>query len=235
MSIFSKKAPPPAPAPCDTFSASAITRRTAELRKRLNDYEGKRITEENTKAWFINPFLQALGWDISNPKVGSFEVVMGGINRADIALTKNKAVKVVVECKRLGEPLQDHVAQLKGYFDHSHAWVGILTDGAEYRFYSFGKNREKMDSVPFAVVNLSSLQLSGKNAFMMNIVRDKLDVENIAELSRAQYVRKSFGGKKLAVTDPNVRGEFGRSFPNASPQRLDELIRFANNHYYLGK
>ena len=235
MSIFSKKTPPPAPAPRDAFSADAITRRTADLRKRLAEQEKKKINEENTKAWFINPFLKELGWDISNPKVGSFEVVMGGINRADIALTKNKAVKVVIECKRLGEPLQDHVAQLKGYFDHSHAWVGILTDGAEYRFYSFGKNREKMDSVPFAVLNLSSLQLGGRNAFMMYIVRDKLDVENIAELSRAQYVRKALGGMKLAVTDPTVRSEFGRIFPNASPQRLDELIRFANNHYYLGK
>lgn len=233
MSLFSKKKPEPAPTQRDTYSAAAITRRTAELRKRLKEYEGKRISEENTKAWFINPFLQALGWDISNPKIGSFEVVMGGINRADIALTKNKAVKVVIECKRLGEPLQGHVAQLKGYFDHSHAWVGILTDGAEYRFYSFGKNHEKMDTAPFAVVNLSSLQLSGKNAFMMYIVRDKLDVENITELSRAQYVRKGLGGKKIVISDPNVRSEFIRYFPNAAPQRLDELIAFSNAHYYL--
>lgn len=233
MGLFSKKPSPPPAAPRDNYSAAAITRRTAELRKRLKDYEGKRISEENTKQWFINPFLQALGWDVSNPKIGSFEVVAGGGKRADIMLTKNKAVKIVIEAKKLGEPLQDHVGQLKGYFENCHAWVGILTDGAEYRFYSYGKYHEQMDTVPFAVVNISSPQLGGKNAFMMYLVRDKLDVESITELSRAQYVRKVLRGRKLDPSNQVVRGEFIEHFPGATPQRLDELIAFANAHYYL--
>ena len=212
-------------------------RRTAALRKLLKEYEGKKITEENTKTWFINPFLKELGWDVANPKIGSFEVLTGGTHFADIMLRKNKAVKIVVECKRLGEPLQGHVDQLKYYFENCHAWIGILTDGAEYRFYSYGKHHMQMDTAPFAIVNISSLQINGKNAFLMYLVRDRLDVENLAELSRAQYVRKGLGGK---LFDPagkgvrkGVRSEFIKYFPSATPQRLDELIEFANNHYYL--
>lgn len=235
MGLFSKNNPKPAPTPKDKYSADAITRRTAYLRKRLKECESQKINEEKTKVYLINPFLCELGWDVSDPKIGGFEVVMGGKNRADISLTKNKAVKIVIECKRLGEPLQGHVDQLKGYFENSHAWVGILTDGAEYRFYSYGKHHIQMDTAPFAVVNISSLQLNGKNSFMLSIVRDKLDVENIFELSRAQYVRKGLRGKKLNSSDHGVRSEFARYFPNASPQRLDELIRFANDHYYLRK
>ena len=235
--LFKKKKRVPEKAPRDHYSVSAITRRTAVLRQRADDFMNskEKIYETTTKVQLIFPFLKELGWDVSDPKVGGFEVIAGDKNKADVMLTKDKAVKVVLEAKATGIDLDEPKfhEQLAGYFEHCHASIGILTDGVIYEFFSFSKDsEEKMDTASFARVDIRNLRLGERNAFLLYLCEPHLDIEKLVRLSRVRFTRKKLGAKrkKLSMSDRTVRDSFISDFPECTSQEIDELIEFANYH-----
>ena len=235
--LFKKKKKIASRAPRDHYSVSAITRRTAYLRKRADDFlnSKEKIYETTTKAQLIEPFLKELGWDTSDPTVASFEVTAGDKNKADVMLWKNKAVKVVIEAKATGTDLDDpkYHKQLAGYFEHCHASIGILTDGVFYEFFSYSQDsEEKMCLVPFAKIDVRRLRLSERNAFLLDLCEPNLDIDHLVRLSRVHFTYAKLGikRKKLSLSDRKVRDAFVRDFPECTPQDIDELIGFANYH-----
>ena len=214
----------------DQIAIEAISQKLARLREVAGMIKG--ANEEITKVQLIFPFLVAFGWDVTDPRTGMMEVNAGRNNRADIMLKRNEVVKVVIEAKRIGRPLDEHYDQLMSYFMNCKAWIGILTDGVIYQFYSFDGDTDWMDTTPFAVIDIHDPKIDSINSFMLHFRKSEFNPERIAMLGQAPHTRLKLGGKTLDPNDHNVRAAFQKDFPQASPGDLDELIEFANTHYY---
>lgn len=233
MLFGKKKQAVPAKAPADHYSVAAVTRRTKIIRDRAENFAAAgSVSETATKEQLIYPLLEAFGWDIKDPEVAGFEVQAGGKNKADLMLSKDKAVKIVLEAKAYGRELESNEfrKQLKGYFENCHAYIGILTNGVQYDFFSFVPGSEEMDTRPFASVDIRNPRFGERNNFMMYLCRPNLDVDALYQFSKVRVAAAKLKHGRFVKDSRDVRAAFSSVFPSASPQKLDELIEFANYH-----
>ncbi len=110
----------------------------AALVREREDYVSSEI---ETRTSLINPFLETLGWDVRNPKVcrQEFRSDLSGHRMVDYALfDKEGNLVIIVEAKTKNVKLEDKkiFAQLNGYFAHSTASFGIITNGCIYLWYT---------------------------------------------------------------------------------------------------
>ncbi len=132
-----------------------------KLEKRYKDLTSS-PDEKNTENWFILPFLKVLGYDHSNPDVIQAQYRADSeykrTGKVDYAIfDKNREPIIYVECKQLREPLHQHRAQLKNYFNTSPSVkFAILTNGVEYRFFSDLDRENMMDQKPFLSFDLET-------------------------------------------------------------------------------
>ena len=94
-----------------------------------------RANETRTRMALIDPLLQALGWDVSDPGVVTPEYDVSGA-RADYALLRpGGQPAATVEAKRLGEALESHRMQMLNYANASGIDYAGLTDGDRWELY----------------------------------------------------------------------------------------------------
>ncbi|MYD45678.1 MAG: hypothetical protein F4W92_04940 [Gammaproteobacteria bacterium] len=110
----------------------------AALVREREDYVSSEI---ETRTSLINPFLETLGWDVRNPKIcrQEFRSDLSGHRMVDYALfDKEGNLVIIVEAKPKNVKLEDNKIfdQLNGYFAHSTASFGIITNGCIYRWYT---------------------------------------------------------------------------------------------------
>lgn len=126
----------------------------------INDLE----TEEATKNALIMPFIQALGYDVFNPKevVPEFVVdereLLGHKKgqKVDYAIKRDGEVIMIIECKAVRTDLaKAEMGQLVQYFHVTRARIGILTNGVNYWFFSDLESPNVMDKRPFLELDLS--------------------------------------------------------------------------------
>ena len=122
------------------------------------------LTEEATKTALVMPFINALGYNVFDPR----EVVPEFV--ADIGIKKGEKIDYAVflngtpimffECKWSGADLnQVHASQLYRYFAAvPNVRFGILTNGVVYRFYTDLDAPNRMDDRPFFEFNLMNFQ-----------------------------------------------------------------------------
>jgi len=121
-----------------------------KLRGFLAANSSKKLTEEATRAMFINPMLQALGYT-------EFEDVDYGVqveskDFADYVLHVNGKPAIVVEAKRLGAKLGvEQAAQVIKYASVLGVRWGLLTDGMTLRLYDRIPNAPPQDRLVFEV------------------------------------------------------------------------------------
>ena len=97
--------------------------------------QGLEANETRTRMALIDPLLQALGWDTGDPSVVTPEYESSG-GRADYALLGDaENPKAIVEAKKLGEPLANHLSQMVTYANMSGIPYAGLTDGDHWEFY----------------------------------------------------------------------------------------------------
>ncbi|NVK17732.1 MAG: type I restriction enzyme HsdR N-terminal domain-containing protein [Methylocystaceae bacterium] len=131
------------------------------LAKRAKELIGSIETEEATKTALVLPMLRALGYDVFNPLevVPEFNADVGikKGEKVDYAIYNGGKLSVLIECKKIGEPLAGcHANQLYRYFTVTEARFGILTNGIIYEFYSDLDERNKMDNKPFFIFDILS-------------------------------------------------------------------------------
>jgi hypothetical protein len=132
------------------------------LGERVVSLKDQILTEEATKNAFIMPFIQILGYDVFNP----LEVVPEFISdigtkkgeKIDYAIFKDGVPTILIECKHLNHNLNLYEGQLLRYFHVSKAKFGILTNGANYRFYTDLVEVNKMDEKPFLEFNINEIK-----------------------------------------------------------------------------
>ena len=97
-----------------------------------------RQSEALTRYALIDPLLRGLGWDTSDPEMVIPEYRSGN-GSADYALLSNGRPAMIVEAKKLGEPLQDHLEQGVRYSVTMGILYFSLTDGRIWEIYETHK------------------------------------------------------------------------------------------------
>ena len=98
--------------------------------------------EYRTRLSLIDPVLNALGWDVSNPRLVRVEDHHSGIGTPDYALLgEDGQPNAYVEAKKLGEMAGTtkpaHRSQLRDYADELQTNYAGLTDGDHWIFRDF--------------------------------------------------------------------------------------------------
>ena len=94
-----------------------------------------RGSEALTRSALIDPLLRELGWDTSDPALVILEY-RSGTGRADYALLNNGVPAIMLEAKKLDEPLQDSVlSQGINYCLMEGTGFFCVTDGRRWETY----------------------------------------------------------------------------------------------------
>lgn len=117
---------------------------------------------EATKMFLILPFLQFLGYDITNPDEVCPEHHADFSdkykNKVDYAILRNHIPVIAIECKALGTSLKDERGQLKSYFNAAQTIkLGVITDGLIYEFYADSDEPNIMDMHAFLTFDLNDI------------------------------------------------------------------------------
>jgi len=133
-----------------------------ELAARIPGQREHIRTEEACKSALVMPFINALGYNVFDPREVTPELVADvGTKKGekvDYAILRDGKPIMLFECKPCGCDLDlAHASQLYRYFSVTEARFGILTNGINYHFYSDLEAPNKMDAKPFLEINMLSL------------------------------------------------------------------------------
>lgn len=139
-----------------------LTRSLKELGDKAERLKDKLTTEEATKMALVVPFLQALGFDTSDPTEVVPEFIADvGIKKGekiDYAIMRDGQPILIIECKHWKEKLDVHHSQLYRYFNTLPTRFAILTNGLQYRFFADTAEPNKMDVEPFLEITITELR-----------------------------------------------------------------------------
>ncbi len=192
-----------------------FTERVATLKPNLQ-------TEEATKNGLIMPFIQLLGYDVFNPMevIPEFVADIGTKKgeKVDYAILQDNTPIMIIECKHWKENLNVHNSQLHRYFHVSKARFGLLTNGAEYRFYTDLEEANKMDTEPFLVVDFENIKDHEINE-LKKFQKSNFDIDKI--IDSASELKYSSAIKEILEKELNEPSE--------------EFVRFFGKQIYNGK
>lgn len=156
------------------------------LAKKVKQVSGSLSTEEATKNALVMPFLHSvLGYDIFDPNelIPEFTADVGTKKheKVDYALMKDGAVQILMECKKYGDSLSTkHASQLFRYFSVTNARIAILTNGAQYQFYTDIDKPNRMDDKPFLTLDLENLD-EHVIPEVKKLTKNSFDVESVVD------------------------------------------------------
>ncbi|MBS1914592.1 MAG: type I restriction enzyme HsdR N-terminal domain-containing protein [Bacteroidetes bacterium] len=193
------------------------------LASRIQKMKDDVQTEEATKNAFVLPFINALGYDIFNPRevVPEFTADVGikKGEKVDYAIKFNDRPVILFECKKFGTRLDQVVAsQLYRYFSVTEARIGIVTDGVVYHFYSDIDQPNKMDEKPFMEFNILEI--------------NETLVPELKKLTKSAFdLDASITGASELKYTKEIRRVIGAEFSSPS----DEFLRLVIPNIYSGK
>lgn len=182
------------------------------------------VTEEATKNALVMPFIsQVLGYDVFDPSevIPEFVADVGTKKgeKIDYAILKDGAIQILVECKKLSEPLCiNHASQLFRYFAVTSARIAILTNGREYQVFTDGDRPNVMDSKPFLVLDILEV--------------DRTLVPEVAKLSKESFDVDSIVS---AAEELKYVGQIKRLIASEFKEPSDSLVRLFVSRVYEGK
>ncbi|HHA2302058.1 TPA: type I restriction endonuclease [Enterobacter asburiae] len=188
-------------------------------------------TEEATKNAFVMPFIHnVLGYDVFDPSEVTPEFVCDvGTKKGekiDYAIMKNNDVQILIECKKIGEPLNiNHASQLFRYFHVTNARISILTNGQNYKFFTDLDAPNKMDEKPFLEVDLLDVD---ENIIpeLKKLTKSSFDLESIinaaGELKYVSQIKKILHSQLNNPEDDFVKFFASRVYDGILTQKVRE-------------
>lgn len=188
-------------------------------------------TEEATKTAFVMPFIHnVLGYDVFDPSEVTPEFVCDvGTKKGekiDYAVLKNNDVQILIECKKIGEPLNiNHASQLFRYFHVTNARISILTNGQTYKFFTDLDAPNKMDEKPFLEVDLLDID---ENIIpeLKKLTKSSFDLESIinaaGELKYVSQIKKILHTQLNNPEDDFVKFFASRVYDGILTQKVRE-------------
>ncbi len=178
--------------------------------------------EQATKQSLIGPFFTMLGYDLTDPRecIPEYKADFGkdrSTKPIDWAFLNNGSFAFFVEAKEVGRKLSGFDEQLADYFAKDpNVKLGILTNGAQWRFFTDVVNPNVMDREPFAKWDIFSdepppvdvitlLQKSQFNPELIRTYAQRQRAQNllVSELTRLLEPAPEF--TKLAVANIETR------------------------------
>lgn len=212
----------------------AFSEGLADLAKKIRDTRDSVHTEEATKNAFIMPFISnVLGYDVFDPSevVPEFTADVGVKKgeKVDYAIFKDGAVQILIECKKIGDPLDlRYASQLFRYFAVTSARIAILTNGQEYHVYTDGDLPNRMDEKPFLIFDL----LNVDRTLVPEIQKFSKETFDLESVVNAAEELKYIGGIRRVLTtemkDPSddwVRLFISRVYEGRTTQRIVDQFR----------
>ena len=191
-------------------------------------------TEEATKNAFVMPFIKTvLGYDVFDPQ----EVVPEYIcdvgtkkgEKIDYAILKDGKIQILIECKKIGEPLNvHHASQLFRYFHVTTARISILTNGQVYKFFTDLDAPNKMDEKPFLELDL--LDIDEHSVPELNkLTKSTFDVDSIisaaGELKYIGQIKREIAAQFASPGDEFLRFFIGRVYDGTITVRVREQFQ----------
>ncbi|TVT76242.1 MAG: restriction endonuclease [Denitromonas halophila] len=201
------------------------------LSAKIRQQGGAIKTEEATKNAFVMPFINmVLGYDVFDPSEVIPEYVCDvGTKKGekiDYAILKNGEIQILVECKKLGEPLNvNHASQLFRYFHVTNARISILTNGREYKFFTDLDAPNKMDERPFLELDLLDIDEHAVPE-LVKLTKSAFDVESIisaaGELKFVSQIKKVIAAQFSKPDDDFIRLIASRVYDGMVTQKVRE-------------
>ena len=168
-----------------------------------------RQSEALTRYALINPLLRELGWDTSNPNMVVPEYRVPNNQIADYVLLDNGHPVMVVESKKLDEPLQSGKALDQGilYCAHTGSKHFVLTDGRRWEIYESSNTTPvisfDLKDIP-AQVCLKALALWYSSVISGQVSVGQTPILKPAESSQIQQAQISTISQPSAAPAPAV-------------------------------
>ena len=129
--------------------------------------------------------------------------------KIDYAILKNGDIQILIECKKIGEPLSlNHASQLFRYFHVTNARIAILTNGQVYKFFTDLDAPNKMDEKPFLELDLLDID-EHVVPELLKLTKSAFDVESIisaaGELKFVSQIKKVIAGQLTAPDDDFIK------------------------------
>jgi hypothetical protein len=194
----------------------AYVKRVKELAEHV------RGNEQATRQSLIDPFFTMLGYDLTDPRecVPEYKADFGkdrSTKPIDWGFKQNGSFIFFVEAKEVGRKLAGFDEQLADYFAKDpNVKLGILTNGAQWRFFTDVVNENVMDKEPFAKWDILAdeapphdvitlLQKAQFNAELIRTFAQRQRAQNllVQELTRLLEPASEF--TKLAVANIETR------------------------------
>src|SRR5450756_140727 len=201
-----------------------IADKVQENATKVRTEKASALTEEATKNAFVMPFIRnVLGYDVFNPSeiIPEFICDVGPKKgeKIDYALVHNGEVQILIEVKKVTEPLDvRHAHQLFRYFMVTSARVAILTNGEIYEFYTDLDAPNKMDNKPFLVLDLTAV--------------DETLLPEVAKLTRESFDLDSVVS---AAGELKYIGQIKRLLAAEFKEPSSELLRLFAAHISPGR
>jgi predicted type IV restriction endonuclease len=194
-----------------------------ELAARIPGQREHIRTEEACKSALVMPFINALGYNVFDPREVTPELVADvGTKKGekvDYAILRDGKPIMLFECKPCGCDLDStHASQLYRYFSVTDARFGILTNGIQYRFFSDLEAPNKMDTKPFLEINMLSL--------------DDIAITELARFSKAIFDVSSI---LATASELKYMKEIKRVLASEMQQPSEDLVRFFLSRVYEGR
>ena len=131
----------------------AIIKCIEDLRMKLEKHRKDDLKEYPTRTIFVDPLLQALGWDVRDPDEVELEYPTIDGKSVDYAPKINRKPVLFIEAKPLNDLLTDvkSVTQVVGYAANAGIEWCILTNGVTYKVYRSTEKAEAPDKLLFEI------------------------------------------------------------------------------------
>lgn len=203
----------------------------ASLAAKIRQQKAVIQTEEATKNGFIMPFIQnVLGYDVFDPLevVPEFVCDVGTKKgeKIDYAILKDGQVQILIESKKIGEPLNiNHASQLFRYFHVTTARISILTNGQVYRFFTDLDAPNKMDEKPFLEFDLLDID-DHVVPELQKLTKSAFDVDSIinaaGELKYVGQIKRELAAQFQQPDEDFVRFFAARVYDGVITQKVRE-------------
>ncbi|WP_410633560.1 type I restriction endonuclease [Amycolatopsis sp. cmx-4-83] len=226
-----------------------IAERAQALALKIRKHKEGIETEEATKNAFVMPFISTvLGYDVFNPAevIPEFTADVGTKRgeKIDYAIVHNGQVQVLVEAKKINDPLRiEHASQLFRYFAVTNARIAVLTNGQVYEFYTDLDAPNRMDAKPFLVLDFADIddtllpelaKLTKESFDLDSVISAAGELKYIGQLKRilaAQFKEPEDEWVKFLTTrvyegpfTQRVREQFAPLVSKATRQFLNEQV-----------
>ena len=107
------------------------------LRMKIDRHRKDGLNEYQTRIIFVDPLLEAFGWDVRDPDEVELEYLTIDRKFVDYALKINREPVLFIEAKKLNDPLTDieSITQVVDYDTSAGVEWCILTNGVTYKLY----------------------------------------------------------------------------------------------------